>query len=61
MRKQVIDSELEQLKNLCIEEYGIDGSQESKARMPEITLIIVNKRIRQRFFEKEGKNITNPP
>ena len=61
MRKQVIDAELEQLKKICIDEYNIEASEEGKAKMPHITLLIVNKRIRQRFFEKTGKSITNPP
>jgi len=40
---------------MCVEEYGADQPQ------PEITLVIVNKRIRQRFFEKTKGYITNPP
>ena len=58
MRKMIIEQELEQLKIICNEEYGPSGS---KIKLPEITLIVVNKRIRQRFFEKNGKNIMNPP
>lgn len=47
MRKKVIALELEQLKRLCIEEYGIENeSPEELKKLPEITLIIVNKRIR---------------
>jgi hypothetical protein len=57
MRQQVIDYELEQLKKIVTDEYEISDQQ---AR-PNITLIIVNKRVRQRFFEKEGKYIVNPP
>jgi hypothetical protein len=30
-------------------------------KMPHITLVIVNKRIRQRFFEQSGNYINNPP
>ncbi len=29
--------------------------------MPNITLIFVNKRVRQRFFESKGEKISNPP
>jgi LytS/YehU family sensor histidine kinase len=56
MRQKVIDYELEQLKKIVTDEY--DGTDNPK---PDITLIIVNKRVRQRFFEKEGRYITNPP
>ena len=53
MRKQVIDQELEQLHNIISVEYGlveVEGCQVQKLEPPEITLIIVNKRVRQRFF-----------
>lgn len=43
-----------------MEEYGINSGV-NELKMPEITLIIVNKRIRQRFFEKCNKQILNPP
>jgi hypothetical protein len=42
MRQQVIDYELEQLKKIVTDEYEIMSQQ---AR-PNITLIIVNKRVR---------------
>lgn len=54
MRAQVIQAELEQLKKVIEEQYR------DKPR-PHITLIIVNKRVRQRFFEIENGRITNPP
>ena len=59
MRKQVIDYELEQLKKIITDEYGLQGDDDKRA--PQITLIIVNKRVRQRFFEKTGSQILNPP
>ena len=43
MRKQVIDYELEQLKKICTDEYGLDDQTKTG---PEVTLIIVNKRVR---------------
>jgi hypothetical protein len=61
MRKTVIDTELQSLKTLCIEEYGIDGSEQGMKKMPHITLVFVNKRIRQKFFERSGHHINNPP
>jgi hypothetical protein len=51
MRKDVIEYELEQLKKICTDEYDLENNTKSG---PEITLIIVNKRVRQRFFEKTG-------
>ena len=48
MRKQVIQYELEQLKKILTDEYD---TQSGKAKIPDITLTIVNKRVRQRFFE----------
>jgi hypothetical protein len=59
MRKMVLDKELEQLKRIIEEEYNIGTNNALPA--PHITLIIVNKRVRQRFFEKVGSSITNPP
>lgn len=44
MRHQVIQAELEQLKKIIEEQYR-------DAPKPHVTLIIVNKRVRQRFFE----------
>jgi hypothetical protein len=48
MRAQVISHELEQLKKIVQQEYCLDSSKE--AVLPKHTLIIVNKRVRQRFF-----------
>jgi aubergine-like protein len=55
MRSQVIHHELDQLKQIVTEVYG-------DSKHPEITLIFVNKRVRQRFFEKQGHSkVLNPP
>jgi aubergine-like protein len=54
----VIDYELQQLKNIIHMEYDLENLDN---RPPEITLVIVNKRVRQRFFEKTGNDILNPP
>lgn len=48
MRTQVINHELEQLNKIVNQEYGMD--EETKP-LPKHTLIIVNKRVRQRFFQ----------
>jgi len=50
MRKQVIDQELAQLDRIVQMEYGGDENTPSQEH-PDITLIIVNKRVRQRFFQ----------
>jgi aubergine-like protein len=58
MRAMVINEELNQLKKILREEYDENAGQ----KVPEITLIIVNKRVRQRFFEvRGGSQIINPP
>lgn len=65
MRKQVIQYELDQLKKILTDEY--DPKSENARPLPQVTLIIVNKRVRQRFFEKTGApgssqgQIFNPP
>lgn len=63
MRAQVISHELEQLKKIVQQEYCLDSSKE--AVLPKHTLIIVNKRVRQRFFQMgsgpQGQGIANPP
>jgi hypothetical protein len=48
MRQQVITYELEQLNKIVHVEYGINTDE--NAVLPKHTLIIVNKRVRQRFF-----------
>lgn len=58
MRQQVIDLELTQLKKIIAEEYDLSSGV---TKPPQITLIFVNKRVRQRFFEIRGTNIINPP
>jgi hypothetical protein len=55
MRKQVIDQELEQLNRIVGMEYGGDDNSPPQAH-PDITLIIVNKRVRQRFFQQSPGN-----
>lgn len=53
MRQQVIEQELKQLENIISLEYGLTEAEDFSAPKidpPEITLIIVNKRVRQRFF-----------
>ena len=49
MRTQVIKYELDQLKKIRTDEYDPKGEN---LPLPHVTLIIVNKRVRQRFFEK---------
>lgn len=48
MRAQVISHELEQLNKIVQQEYYLDGNKDPV--LPKHTLIIVNKRVRQRFF-----------
>ena len=71
MRQQVIDFELAQLDKIVSEEYGlfaqeVGGDEKEIFEAPEITLIIVNKRVRQRFFQQHQQHsgeafIDNPP
>jgi len=72
MRQQVIDYELEQLHKIVSEEYGLYPEKQAslkegeQAKPPQITLIIVNKRVRQRFFQQTQAHsgatfIDNPP
>ena len=58
MRQQVIDFELEQVRKIIKEEYNLDDPSNTG---PALTLVIVNKRVRQRFFEKKEGYIFNPP
>ena len=59
MRAQVISHELEQLHKIVVAEYGEDVPE---AELPKHTLIIVNKRVRQRFFQTgQNAQIANPP
>ena len=46
MRKQVIDQELAQLDKIVALEYGLNDQNVEAQEAPEITLIIVNKRVR---------------
>jgi aubergine-like protein len=59
MREQVIRHELEQLNKIVQQEYNLPAND---PKLPRHTLIIVNKRVRQRFFQM-GMNaaISNPP
>ena len=52
MRQQVIDHELDQLQKIIQQEYGLDENKDQPK--PKHTLIIVNKRVRQRFFQQQG-------
>lgn len=55
MRRQVIETEVAQLKEAIKETYN-------KAKnMPSITVVIVNKRITQRFFFEQDGVLMNPP
>ena len=56
MRAQVIDKEIEQFRQ------AFKDMQNRLAAPPKITLVVVNKRITQRFFVKDGRgNLVNPP
>lgn len=59
MRKLVLEKELSQIRKIIQEEYSENGGQ--KNQLPDLTLLIVNKRVRQRFFEKSEKGVFNPP
>jgi hypothetical protein len=53
MRAQVISHELEQLNQIIAAEYQPEGCSEAeKVPLPKHTLVIVNKRVRQRFFQQ---------
>lgn len=55
MREQVLSREIPQLREVIKELYNLASS-------PEITVVIVNKRITQRFFvEDERGRLHNPP
>lgn len=54
MRQQVVTEELNMLRQLLKQKFPIS--------QPKMTLVIVNKRINQRFFEQTAKlDIRNPP
>lgn len=56
MRRQVLELEVPQFKELVNEIYN------KAAYKPKITVIIVNKRISQRFFVQDANgNLVNPP
>lgn len=63
MRSQVIAHELEQLNKIVQQEYSFqNGKEQKEPQLPKHTLIIVNKRVRQRFFHMgQNSNISNPP
>jgi len=56
MRDQVIQKEIHQLREAISELYNRASAS------PKITLVVVNKRITQRFFVKDPRgNLMNPP
>ena len=56
MRRQVLQAEVTQLRDAINETYNL------AKKKPYITVIIVNKRITQRFFLEDGRNgLINPP
>lgn len=56
MRKQVLQEEVTQFRQAIIETYN------TAKKKPVITVIIVNKRITQRFFIEDGRGqLINPP
>jgi aubergine-like protein len=55
MREQVLQNEIPQLKQVISDLYN------EVAAPPAITVVVVNKRITQRFFVQEGKRLVNPP
>lgn len=56
MRRDLIDHEIAQF-NKAISELPYNKA----AERPSMTLIVVNKRISQRFFVDDGNNVFNPP
>ena len=56
MRDQVISKEITQFRQAIAELYN------KAANPPKITLVVVNKRITQRFFVRDERgNLVNPP
>jgi len=56
MRRQVLQEEVNQLRQAIGETYN------AAKKKPAITVIIVNKRITQRFFIEDGRGqLINPP
>lgn len=57
MRRQVLQQEVTQLREAISETYNL------AKKKPHITVIIVNKRITQRFFLEDGRSggLVNPP
>ncbi len=56
MRKQVLQQELSQFRS------AIESVYNKAAKKPYITLVIVNKRITQRFFVEDNRGgLDNPP
>ena len=55
-RQQILSKEVSQFKAAITDLYGPDQE------MPKITLVVVNKRINQRFFVKDNRGeLRNPP
>eukprot|EP00347_Sterkiella_histriomuscorum_P022852 403336910 len=59
MRQVIIDEELVQLQKVMQDFYR--DSETNQVKEPNVTLIFVNKRVRQRFFETNAGQISNPP
>jgi len=55
MREQVLANEIPQLRSVISDLYN------EVSTPPAITVVVVNKRITQRFFVQEGKRLVNPP
>lgn len=56
MRDQVLATEIPQFEQAIIEMYN------KASEKPQITIVVVNKRITQRFFVKDGQGrLRNPP
>ena len=55
MREQIIKTEVAQFKRAISETYNKAASK------PQLTLIVVNKRIHQRFFYQDRDQLFNPP
>jgi hypothetical protein len=55
-RKEVLNSEVSQMRQ------AINDFQNKAAKAPHITVVVVNKRIQQRFFVEDGRgSVMNPP
>ena len=55
MRDQIIDKEISQFREVLRRLYT------NATGPPPITLVVVNKRINQRMFVRDGSRVNNPP